>query len=195
MTRMLRGLVGLLGTGLLAAAAVVLAPAPARAIAFDIDWTGANGWTLEGSFSFPDALIGTGVITHASLTAFEIEVFSSGASQGTWNRFVDGEDAAFPFNLNFDTTLAQFVVGGFTTGPAGQTWNSDGGACPNPGVGFASGFGNQLVCVNGIAIEDSAIPVESSTLAATRQSTVVPLPASLLLVIGGGVALVAWRRR
>jgi hypothetical protein len=196
MIRILRGSARLFGAVLLTATTAVLAPAPARAITFDIDWTGALGWTLEGAFSYSDALIGTGPITEADLTSFQIEVFLSGVSQGTWDLFVDGETPGFPVNINFDTTTEAFIVGGDTGDPQGQQWNSNGtGTCPNPGIGFASGTLSQGVCANG-GVFSGGVVLDESTLTATERTTGVPLPASLLLVIGGlGVAHVVWRRR
>jgi hypothetical protein len=84
-------------------------------------------------------------------------------------------------NFNFDTTLEAFVVGGGAASTAGQLWNFGPGAtCPDPGVGFISGDNAQNVCANNV-VPAGGILTADSTLTATRQTTAVPLPASLLL--------------
>ncbi len=172
------------------AMACLAAPGTASAspIAFDIDWTGANGYRMTGMFSYDDSLRGD--ITAPDLDTFMMEVFKDDQSLGTW----DGKTTlGFNFNLNFNAETEQFLVGGAFNGPKGQEWNGSGGAAQCDGVGFASNFGGpgtflvQGVCVEGIGFTGDiflASP-QDSPLTATR-IVAVPEPATLALV---GVAL------
>ena len=113
----------------------------------------------------------------------------NGVSQGTASLPFN----AATFNLNFNTTTDQFVVGGDSNGPAGQLWNF---ALPPPtSVGFGSGSGVQAVSVNGMLF--GLINVADSTLSATLVHPAVPLPGTLpLFATGhGALGLLGWRRK
>ena len=115
----------------------------ANAIAFDFTWTGTGGYSVVGVLSYSDTLIGTGPIDETGVQAFVFDVLQGGAFQGTWSKAA-GIDPGFNFNFNFDTTSEAFVVGGISSGTAGQLWNSDSGSNCAPGsVGFGSGNGFQ----------------------------------------------------
>lgn len=171
--------------------------APAKAVVFNIDWTGANGWTMTGMFGYDDSLIGTGPIDESEIDGLMIEVFDNGISQGSWDLNTDGVFGAF--NFNFDTNSEMFLVGGLSEGPMGQDWNVSAGgvACPNPGVGFSSGTGGQAVCVNNSIVGDSILRFNASlsTLTATRKQS-VPEPASFVLfaIALGGLGVLMRRR-
>ena len=177
--------------------ALSLVAQQAEAVSFDISWTGAGNYTMDGSFSYSDSLIGTGRIDETNLTGFNIEGFLSGASLGTFDLFTDtplvGSDI---FNFNFDSTSETFYTGGYSSSDFGQDWGVSvgGGLAATTGFGFSSGSGSQGIA-NPHWLEASSIPVSKSTLIATRSSDPVPEPATLLLFGTGLVGLIASKRK
>jgi len=164
---------------------VCLPMAAAKAAIFDISWTGSGGYSLTGQLTFADSLLGTGVINGTQIQNLTIDVFLNGVSQGTAS--LASFDAAI-FNLNFNTTTDQFVVGGSATGSAGQLWNFS----STTSVGFGSGNFQQGVSIGSSTLL-GPIPVGNSTLSAT----LVPLPATLPLFATGlaAIGLLGWRRK
>ena len=155
-------------------------PGISSAVTFDISWTGANGYSMTGMFSYDDGLIGTGVIDETSIDTLMIEGVNSSGSIGTWN-LTDGTTIT-DFNFNFDTTTETFIIGGSSGSTSGQAWNWKG----TFGLGFVSGAPNELFSLDGVDVLDSLIDtrITESTLTATR--TVVPVPAAAYL-FGGGI--------
>lgn len=180
--------------GVIVFALLASAGAHAVPIGYNISWTGSGGYSMDGMFSIDDSLLGTGAIDETSLLSFMIEGFQSGISVGTFDLFADaplqGDDT---FNLNFDATTEQFIVGGFSGGPTGQDWGvaTGGGSCSTTGFGFSSGNGSQGLCVADSFV--GAIPISQPTLIATRKA-VVPEPGTLALV-GAGLLAIGLRRR
>ncbi len=177
--------------------ALSLVAQQAEAVSFDILWTGAGNYTMEGSFSYSDSLIGTGRIDETSLTSFNIEGFLSGSSLGTFDLFTDtplvGSDT---FNFNFDSTSETFYTGGYSADDFGQDWGVSvgGGFAATTGFGFSSGSGSQGIA-NPRWLGASSIPVSQSTLIATRSSDPVPEPATMLLFGTGLIGLAGSRIR
>ena len=163
--------------------------APAKAVLYNIDWTGSSGWTMTGMFGFDDSLIGTGTIRESQIDSFMIEVFENGISQGTWDRNTDPLTGEFVFL--FDTTSEQFLTG---PGVISQVWNRfvDGSRCEP--VGFASGVNAQDVCVDN-ALIPASLTRDLSTLTATRKES-VPEPSTLALfaIALGGLGFMVRRR-
>jgi hypothetical protein len=159
----------------------------AEAVTFNISWTGSGGYSLTGQLTFASGLLGTGVINESQIQNLTINVLLNGVSQGTASL---ASFTAPQFNLNFDTTTDQFVVGDVSGGSAGQIWNFDSATS----VGFASGSEQQIVSVNGS--EFGNIVVGDSTLTATLTSE-TPLPAALpLFATGvGAIGLLARRKK
>lgn len=176
-----------------AAMAVTLGSASAEAATFKIGWTGLGGYSMTGVLKFADSLLGTGVINQTQISDLSITVLLNSVAVGTRSLLADGLGTyAAEFNVNFDTTLGQFVVGGYSANPDGQQWFTDIGGSSCDTVGFASGSGGQGVCI-GSFVDDSYLSVDASTLTAIRVAE-VPLPASLPL-LGAAVAGVAMLRR
>ncbi len=164
----------------------------ANAILFDISWTGAGGYTMDGMFGYNDALIGTGAINETQIDSLMIEVFLSGASQGTWDLVADGDQAG-AFNFNFDTTTLLFAEGGFSDSSTGQDWNVIGGEGCGAFGGFASGIGGQGVCLGGSFVSASFDRDMFSLVASTK---VVEPPTLALFAIGlAGLGFMRRRRK
>jgi len=151
---------------------------PASALQnFGINWTGINGYTLEGSFSYANSLDNTGAITFAALTpnSFTFTTFLNGNPLNT---------ATTASNFNFNTTTKQFLVGGISSGITGQLWGSQA-----VGAGFFSGSGTQGISNN--ATNFGTIPIANSTLTATP---LAPVPFEFSPAVGstvvGGLFLV-----
>lgn len=177
------------------ASAAVLASANAAPVTYSIAWTGSSNYSLSGSFSFDEALLGTGAITGTSLNSFAIEVFLAGVSAGTWDYFANGvAPGGAVFNFNFNTTTESFAVGGSSPSANGQLWNAIAGSglgCTGR-VGFISGASAQGVCIDGLTF--GSISTSQSTLTAARVGA-VPEPGSAWLLALGLAGVLALRRR
>lgn len=83
-------------------ASLVAAPVVANAavVSYDLDWTGAGGYSADGSFSFDTATIGgDNLITEDDLTAFTISFFSpANTLLKTYSALSDAQELAFHTN-------------------------------------------------------------------------------------------------
>jgi hypothetical protein len=169
------------------ACGAALAAAPVSAATYLVNWIGNAGLTLGGVFSFSDALPGT-AIDETDLDRLTFDVTLDGVSQGTADLGPGQVD-----NFNFDSGTGQFLVGGTSSGTSGQLWNFQ-----QAPVGFGSGGGTQLISIGPGFLNQSGVFVSASTLVATRiETSVIPLPASALLMLSGlgGAGLILRRRR
>lgn len=165
--------------------------AQAATITEDFSWTGSDGYTMTGSFSYPSSL--TGAITGSQLTSFSMEVFLDGTGVGSWN--LASGYTGYTFNFNFNATTLTFPqgTGDLSYGSMGQDWDDLPGlaGCPDPGVAFASGAAAQGVCVN------NALEGFTSTynLVATSAAASTPEPAAVSTTLLGIAGLAILRRR
>ena len=162
--------------------------AQAAIITENLGWQGPNGYSMNGTFSYSDAL--SGPITGAQLSSLVINGFLSGSPIGSWD--LANGFAGFTFNFNFNATTLLFAQGGNSGGSNGQDWNDTlgGSTCPNPGFGFSSGSAGQGFCVDGSFVSAS---LSDGVFNLTASPAGVPEPATGALV--GLVALGLFFRR
>lgn len=167
----------------------------ANAASYTMSWTGGDGYSMTGSFSFSDALLGSTHVTEADLTAFEIQTFLNGGALNSWDYFSDGLSAGASMNFNFDAVAGTFRSGDYSNTDDGQEWNTN---IFETGCGTKAGFvmGNvgQGICeANNIV---GVVPLLQANLpAAVLTTAAVPLPASVLLLGGALAGFGALRRR
>jgi len=138
-------------------ACLLLATTPAQAAKFQFCWIGNSGYTMRGSISFPDALLGSGIITQDDVTGFSIYGFLDNFPIGSWT--LDQRTTQTTWELYFDTTALEFPMGGIALDQSYQAWNANGDVndCGAGGFGFNGGNWAQDVCIDNLWIEDSSI--------------------------------------
>ena len=172
--------------------------AQASVYTYAINWTGSNGYTLEGSFSYESSTAGSTVEAN-ELLSFNLEGFHNGASIGTFDELLPTDPIGMETQFNFYTYSESFKIGNVSTEeeypsivPA-QMWNAY--SLPT-GIGFTGGSGGQTLWLDGSAILDSKIELNGdpsgSTLTASLTS--VPVPAAVWL-FGFALAGLGWMRR
>lgn len=145
--------------------------------AFDLSWTGANGYSMTGTFSYWD-ILDDGLIEGQDLYSLKIEGFLNGVSIGAWD-IRDGQGAgASSFFFNFDTTINQLLQCG-ASGCA-QAWNYGG----NPGLGFLNGDSYQSLSLNGAIITSSQTTERSLSATPTAGGETPPPKATSIPAIG-----------
>jgi hypothetical protein len=172
-----------------ALALVPLSAAQATTETYDISWTGTDGYSMTGVFSF-DSSVGSQVRDY-DVSSLSIDVFQNGVSLGTWTL---PSTPNSNFNFNFDADTGSFDVGGNSTGDNGQLWNYSrtitGGA-----VGFAS-YNQQEVYSTTYSPTPLGLQNDLTALKATLVTGAVPEPVSWAMFIGGfGVLGATLRRR
>lgn len=119
-----------------ALACICVQASPAHAIELNLCWTGANGYTMTGRMTLPDAAMAKAVVTKADVTRFKISDYHDGRLLGTWNMADAGPDTTWFLRFHPDTML--FPGGGMFATEESQGWNANGGVtdCGTPGFGF-----------------------------------------------------------
>ena len=159
--------------------------ANAALITYDFSWTGANGYSLQGSFSYDDAVLegyrpSPGWLGQSDLTSFTMTGYHNGEILGSFTGLLAGDPAESQFNFNYESES-------FGTY---QLWNVFGSETDT--VGFGSGSANQRLYFNG-SVGESVILTENTTLVATKVN-VVPIPAAVWL-FASALAGLGWMRR
>jgi len=118
--------------------AMLMMPAVASAdlIGYNFEWTGTDGYSMHGMFSFDDEYADDGAIRDGEVISLMFEGFLNGVSIGSNStaHLLDG------FNFNFNALTGQFFLGGNSREDEGQQWTS-GSVGLDYGAGtIASGF-------------------------------------------------------
>jgi len=170
---------------LLILAAAGMTSLHASVIGYTFAWTGTEGYTMEGSFTFDSVNIPGGDITASELLSFSDTGFLDGNPVSTFSLGSPYNGAA-PFNFNFNPLTAQFILGGLSSSTSGQNWNDDGvngNSCGNPGLGFNAGNADQDMCVNGLKVSSASVNSPISVTATPEPATSVVLGLSFAAAV------------
>ena len=145
--------------------------APAQAVTLNFCWLGAGGYSMTGSFSFPDALMARDMITERDVTAFQITGYNRLVPIGSWS--LADRERGTTWHLRFDPQSMTFPTGGDFGSNASQGWNANGAVsnCGQRGFGFNSGNYSQDVCLFGTWVMQSAIDPRTPLVASTAPVT------------------------
>lgn len=87
---------------------VAATPAEAQIVGYNFAWTGTNGYSMLGSFTFNQASADDGAIRDGEVVSLTFEVFLNASSLGVNNT----AHQTAGFNFNFNAASGQFFLGG-----------------------------------------------------------------------------------
>ncbi len=166
------------GERMIRAALLLALATPAQAATHAFCWTGAAGYRVEGTITYPDGA--RGILTEEDVTGFAIEGWRDDTLLGRWS--LDERTPDTTFILRFDAETLSFPMGGYESDGTYQAWNADGTAtdCGDPGFGFNGGNRAQDVCVDGTFVEESGIAPGTPLAVSAGGTPCGPLPMSAL---------------
>ena len=165
----------------LALLAILLSPMAANAdiITYDLLWTGFNGHTMTGVFTYDDTSAFDGFVRDRDNDLLSLEISSVFYSL-SWDWLGDPTD---PFNFNFVVASEILPITGAEGSTEAQSWNGTGIGI---GLGFEGNGGRSGLLINGSFVEATA------SLIVTRRAAAVPEPGTLALLgiglLGMGLA-------
>ena len=156
--------------------------ANAGIIGYNFEWTGANGFSMTGMFTFDEADGLDGAIRDGEVASLMFDGYLNGVLFAS-NSIAPSQAG---FNFNFNTSTGQFFLNSDSAGDSGQLWN----ATSSTDLGFASGstMSQLQFNLNVLGVINNPAPLTAS-LKAT-----VPVPATILL-FGLGLAGLGISRR
>jgi hypothetical protein len=147
-----------------AALALSLVATQTHAADFYFCWQGSNGYTMTGQMTIDPTALNKPVVTQDDVSLFKIAGYLNGALLGKWDMATRTSDASW--FLNFDPARREFMTPGDVGLGVSQAWNANGDAddCGTPGFGFNLGNFAQDFCLNGVWVEESGMPPETTFL-------------------------------
>jgi len=144
--------------------AVSLIATNANAADFYFCWLGANDYTMTGQMTITPSALNKPVVTQDDVIRFKIAGYQEGRLLGKWDMETRAPDDTWV--LFFDPGRSVFMTPGDVGLGVSQAWNANGNAddCGNPGFGFNLGNFAQDFCVNGVWVEESGMPPETTFL-------------------------------
>ena len=136
----------------------------AHAADFYFCWLGANDYTMTGQMTINPSALNKPVVTQDDVTRFKIAGYQEGTLLGKWDMETRAADDTWV--LFFDPGRSVFMTPGDVGLGVSQAWNANGNAddCGNPGFGFNLGNYAQDFCLNGVWVEESGMPPETTFL-------------------------------
>lgn len=136
----------------------------AHAADFYFCWLGANDYTMTGQMTINPSALNKPVVTQDDVTRFKIAGYQEGTLLGKWD--METRDPDDTWVLFFDPGRSVFMTPGDVGLGVSQAWNANGNAddCGNPGFGFNLGNYAQDFCLNGVWVEESGMPPETTFL-------------------------------
>ena len=179
----------------LTVAALLMTPFAATAdiIEYNMSWTGNDGYSVVGMFSFDDALVGAQVDDSELISLMLTAIEPDGDALKTYD--LTNQDSLF--NFHFDLASQSILQSGFTTSGTGFLFGAIAAADDyffGGGITGCAQTGNPglVLSIQG-GCQNQILDFGGSILTATRK-VAVPEPRTLAL-LGIGLAAMGWVRR